>query len=86
VLADKRTLAIKYRMPIPHSTDPVTLKKKEGPSEDARMSLRRGNKIIMGGRRREGTGWGRKMGRGMGGVQNQMWGETRESQEVKGKW
>jgi hypothetical protein len=36
-----------------HSTDP---NKKEGPSKDACVSLRRGNKIGIRCRRREGTG------------------------------
>jgi hypothetical protein len=39
-------------------TDPEKLNKKEGPSEDASIILlRRGNKIIMGGKRRERPGW-----------------------------
>jgi hypothetical protein len=33
--------------------------KKGGPSVDASIPLRRGNKIIMGGRGREGPGWER---------------------------
>ena len=36
-----------------YPTEPEKLNKKEGPSEDASIPLRRGNKIIMGGRRRE---------------------------------
>ena len=51
------------------------LNKKEGPSEDASISLRKGNKIIMGGRGREGLG-----GRGEGeGGQNQLWGRQKRS-------
>ena len=38
-------------------TDPKKLNEKEGPSEDASIPLRRENKIIMEGRRREGLGW-----------------------------
>jgi hypothetical protein len=38
------------------SKDPRKLNKKEGPSEDAWISLRRGNKIVIRGRWREGTG------------------------------
>jgi hypothetical protein len=38
--------------------------KKEGPSKNASISLRRKNKIIMGGRRREGLGWERSRGVG----------------------
>ena len=36
--------------------------KKGGPSVDASIPLRRGNKIIMGGRGREGPGWQREGG------------------------
>ena len=42
-----------------HSTDPKKLNKKEGPSEDASIPLRRGNKIVMGDRGRKGTVWER---------------------------
>ena len=41
-------------------TDHMKLKKKEDQSVDASVLLRRGNKIIMEGRRREGPG--RKIG------------------------
>jgi hypothetical protein len=37
-------------------TDPMKLKKKEGPCVDASKSLRRGNKIITGGRGIKGSG------------------------------
>ena len=37
-------------------TDHMKFKKKEDQSVDASVLLRRGNKIIMGGRGREGTG------------------------------
>jgi len=40
----------------------MTFNKKEGPSMDASVLLRRGYKIIVGGRGREGPGW--KRGRG----------------------
>jgi hypothetical protein len=33
-----------------HGTDHIKFNKKEGPSEDALIPLRRRNKIIMGGR------------------------------------
>jgi hypothetical protein len=46
----------KYRIPMLHSTDPKKINKKEGPSEDASILFRKGNKIIMGGRGREGLG------------------------------
>jgi hypothetical protein len=47
--------------------------KKKGPSEDASIPLRRGNKIIMGGREEE-PGWvnGGKQKRG----QDLAWGKT----------
>ena len=35
VLTDKWILAIKYRIPTIHSTDPNKLNRKEGPSKDA---------------------------------------------------
>jgi hypothetical protein len=35
-----------------HPTDSKKLNKKEGPNEDASIPLRRGNKIITGGRGR----------------------------------
>jgi hypothetical protein len=38
-------------------TDSKKFNKKEGPSEDASISLRRGNKIIRGCRSRERPGW-----------------------------
>ena len=38
-------------------TDHMKFNKQKGLSEDASIPLRRGNKIIRGGRRREGSGW-----------------------------
>jgi hypothetical protein len=32
----------------------------EGPSEDVSIPLKRGNKIIMGGKGRKGSGWERR--------------------------
>lgn len=58
----KWILAIKHRIPMIHSTDPEKLNNKEGPSEDAGIFLRRGNKIVIGGGCREGTGWERGWG------------------------
>jgi hypothetical protein len=52
-------LVIKYTLPMLQSTDPQKLNKKEGTSKDARISLRRGNKIIIRGRWRERTWWER---------------------------
>ena len=60
-----------------YSTDPKKLSKKEGQSEDARISLRRGNKIVI--RDRSGMELrGKKMGRERGRVQEQVWGRTGE--------
>jgi hypothetical protein len=42
-----------------YPTDPKKLDKKEGPSEDASIPLRRRNKITMGGRGKERTRWER---------------------------
>ena len=53
-------------------TDHMKLNKKEGQSVNASMPLRRGNKIITGGRGREGPGWVRKGG-GKKGEQNWAW-------------
>ena len=61
-LTYKCILAIKYRIPMLHSTDPKKLNKKEGPSADAWILLKRGNKIVIRGRWREGTGWERRWG------------------------
>ena len=40
-------------------TDPMNLKKKEGPSADVSIPHRRGNKIITGDRERKEPGWER---------------------------
>ena len=57
-----------------HSTDSKKLNKKEGPSEDASILLRRGDKIIMGGRER---GWDLDEERaGSENGQDQIWRET----------
>jgi hypothetical protein len=62
-----------------HYRDPKKLNKKVGPIEVAQISLRWENKIVIRGRWREGSGrkedgenWG------VGCVQDQMWGRTRE--------
>jgi hypothetical protein len=47
-----------------HLTDPKKLKQKEEKSKGVSIPLRRGNKIITGGRRREGLGWERWRGKG----------------------
>jgi hypothetical protein len=41
----------------------MKLNKKEGSNEDASIPLRRRNKIITGGRGKEGSGWVRGTGR-----------------------
>ena len=57
----------------------MKLNRKEGPSVDASISLRRGNKIIMGGRVRRSLG-----GRGEGGGKagSGMEGDRRETQRA----
>jgi hypothetical protein len=48
-----------------HSTDPKKLNKKEGQSKEGRISLRRGNKIVIRCKWREGSGKeGEKKGMG----------------------
>jgi hypothetical protein len=54
VFTYKWILLIKYRMPIIHPVNPKKLKEKEDPSEDSWIPLRRGNKIVLKGRGREG--------------------------------
>jgi hypothetical protein len=46
-------LAKKYRIPMIQSIDCKRFNQKEGPSEDASIPPRRGNKINMGDKRRE---------------------------------
>ena len=55
-LIDKWILAKMDRVPTIQPTVHLKLTKKEGPSVDASISLRRGKKIITGGREREGPG------------------------------
>ena len=55
-------------------TDHKKFNKKEGPSEDASIPLRRENKIIMGGRGSEELGW-KTGGRGER-MRDLVWGET----------
>ena len=54
VLNDKWILAKRYRISMVEPKDRMKFNKKEGSSQDASISLRRGNKLMMGGRRREG--------------------------------
>jgi hypothetical protein len=69
VLSYKWILAIKYRIPMLHSTDLKKLNKKESTNDDAWISLRRGNKIVKSGRWKEGTE--REVD---GGIHDQVWG------------
>jgi hypothetical protein len=59
VLTYNWTLAIKCRTTTLQSIDPKTWGNKEAPSEDMRLSLRRGNKRVIRGRWREETRWER---------------------------
>ena len=59
----------------------LKLNKKEGPSVDASIPLRRENKIILGGRGREGSGW--KRGEDKKGGRFQILGDRREDQMAK---
>ena len=45
-----------YRIPMIQPKDPKKFNKKEEPSEDALIPLRRGNKMTIGGRGKEGPG------------------------------
>ena len=83
-LTYKCILAIKYRIPMLHSTNPKKLNKKEGPSEGAWISFRRVNKIVIRGRcgRNEG---GREDGEAMRGFQDQVWGRTGDGHENEWK-
>ena len=54
VLTDKCILGKNFRISTIQLTDYMKLKKKEDQSADALVLPRRGNKIIMEGRRREG--------------------------------
>jgi hypothetical protein len=65
----------RYRILLVHPTGPKKLNKKEGPSEDASIPLRKRNKIIKRVRGREGTGWERWWGEESEG-QDQVLGET----------
>jgi hypothetical protein len=65
ILTYKWLLVIMYRIPTTHSTGGNKLNKKDSPSQDAWVSLRNGDRIIIGNRRREN--WVREgMGCGIG--------------------
>ena len=59
VLTDKWILAQQLRIPMIQLTKHMKFNKKEGQSTEASNPLRRGNKIIIGGRGREGSRWER---------------------------
>ena len=48
-----------FRIPMIQLTDLMKINKKEDPSENTSFLLRRENKMIMGGRGLEGSGWER---------------------------
>jgi hypothetical protein len=58
--------------------------KKDDQSVDASILLKRGNKIIMGGRGSEGSGR-KRVGGGKRGWQYQVWEETGEKSRGSGK-
>jgi hypothetical protein len=60
VLLQKSILAQKFRTPLIQFTDCMKLYKKEGPRVGTSIPLRRGNKIITGGRKMEGLEWERR--------------------------
>jgi hypothetical protein len=68
ILIDKWILGKKPRIPMIWLTDHMKVKKNEDQSVDASVLLRRGNKIIMGGR-----GWVR-LGRNVGGEEEKRGG------------
>lgn len=59
-LTYKWTLSIKYRIATLKSTNQKKLNKKECPSKEVWISLRRRSKIVTGGRWRKGTEWKRR--------------------------
>jgi hypothetical protein len=50
LLTDKYILAINYRIQVFYSTDSSNLNKEDGPSKDAWILLKSGNKIVIRGR------------------------------------
>jgi hypothetical protein len=64
-----------------HFIDPEKLNKKKGPSEEACISLRRGNKIVIKDRWKEGTGK-----EGEWEIQYQVWGRAGEMAKYPRKW
>jgi hypothetical protein len=75
VLIDKWILGKKLRIP----TDCMKLKQKEDQIMDASVLLRRGNKILTGGRRWEEL-WRKKGGGGKGGAGTDMGGDRNDLQ------
>jgi hypothetical protein len=66
-LTDKQILAQKLRIPTIQTTNHMQLKKEKDQSVDASILHRTGNKIIAGGRGREGPGRERRGGGKKGG-------------------
>lgn len=57
---------MKFKIFMVQATHPKKLSKKGGPNKDAWIAVRRGNKIVTGGRWREGAGREEYMGRERG--------------------
>ena len=77
VFTYKWILATKQRITTWHATDPKKLNKKESPSEDAWISLRRGNEAVIGHKWKERTEWEGEWGKEWG-VKDHVWGGTGE--------
>jgi hypothetical protein len=77
---NKWILAKKFRIPMAQLIELRKFNKKKGPSVAISIPLRRGNKIITGGRGREGPGCER-VGGGKMGVQDQVWARQESSPE-----
>jgi hypothetical protein len=73
----------KLRISTVQFTDHVKLKKNKDQSVDASILLRRKNKIITGGRGREGPGREREGGRGREVARSSMGSDRREVQKVR---
>ena len=67
---DKRILFQMFEIPLVHLTDHIKFNKKESQSMDASVLLRKGTKIIMRCRGREGPGWKRGGGKKIQGAES----------------
>jgi hypothetical protein len=63
--------------------DHMKLTKKEGQMVDVSIPIRRGNKIIMGGRVREGFGWEKGRGRKKSCLRPRYW--KRQERSLEGQ-